>query len=205
MPGFCDRKRFALIHKLPYSDEILRSSNHKCVVMQSTRYDPGFFELGIFGGSCKSKSHLCRYQSVLITRDEENGSFDILNLIDAFPSKPKHHLLDWLDQSKEAKESISHVTDRCESILDDKPFYKVVTLLIEQSLNMNTYSTPKRSSYNKHSIIIDSIFFFAKINRSLGILYYTILFGLPFTLWVPSVSNCNYIHFQFVINEFKII
>ena len=150
--------------------------------MQSTRHDPGFFKLGIFGGSCKSKSHLCRYQSVLITRDEENGSFDILNLIDAFPSKPKHHLLDWLDQSKEAKESISHVTDRCESILDDKSFYKVVTLLIEQSLNMNTHSTPKRSSYNKHSIIIDSIFFFAKINRSLGILYYTILFGLPFTL-----------------------
>jgi hypothetical protein len=150
--------------------------------MQSTWYDPGIFKLSIFGGCGKSKSHLCRYQSVLVTRDEENGSFDILNLINTFPSKPKHHLLDWLYQSKEAKESISHVTDRCESILDDKPFYKVVTLLIEQSLNMNTHSTPKRSSYNKHSIIFDSIFFFAKINRSLGILYYTILLGLPLTL-----------------------
>ena len=162
--------------------------------MQSTWYNPGFFELGIFGGSSQSKGHFCWNQSVLITRDEENGSFDILNLINALPSKSKNHLFDWLDKFQEAEASISHVADWCESILDDKTFYKVVTLLIEQSLNMNTNSTSKLSSYNKHSIIIDSIFFFAKINHSLSILYYTILLGLPFTLWVPSVSNRNYIH-----------
>ena len=99
--------------------------------MQSTRHDPSVFELGICGSCSKSKGHLCWYQSVLVTRDEENWCFDILNLIDTLPSKPKHHLLDWLDQLQEAEESISHVTDRCEGILDDKPFYKIVTLLIK--------------------------------------------------------------------------
>ena len=173
--------------------------------MQAVWHDPCLFKLCILGGFRQSKRHLCRYQSILITWDKEDWLFDILHLINTLPSETKHHFLDRLNQSQETEERISHITNWCERVLNDNSFYVVITLLIEHCCHMDSHCTPKWSSYNKHSVIIDPAFFFAERDHCLCILNYTFLFGFTFTLRVPSICDCYYIHIEFVINELKIV
>ena len=70
---------------------------------------------------------------------------------------------------------------------------------------MDSQSSTKRSSYQKHSVVIYSFFFTAEFNHSLSVNDNSFLIRFSLRRGISSVCDSNNINVQIFVKEFKIV